>query len=64
MKKEASPKHFYLRNDESDLKGFRVNFETRSDTCQLAGLELFVRESLVFGTKSRLRELLMLSSPI
>ena len=38
----ASPKHFHLRNDKGDLKGFQTNFETlfykylsQSDTCQL-----------------------------
>ena len=24
----ASPKHFHLRNDKGDLKGFQINFET------------------------------------
>ena len=28
LKSDASPKHFHLRNDKGDLKGFRTNFET------------------------------------
>ena len=28
LKREASPKHFHLRNDKGDLKGFQTNFET------------------------------------
>ena len=28
LKRDASPKHFALRNDKGDLKGFQTNFET------------------------------------
>ena len=28
VKQIASPKHFHLRNDKGDLKGFQTNFET------------------------------------
>ena len=28
IERDASPKHFLLRNDKGDLKGFQINFET------------------------------------
>ena len=28
LKRDALPKHFALRNDKGDLKGFQTNFET------------------------------------
>ena len=28
LKRDASPKHFHMRNDKGDLKGFQTNFES------------------------------------
>ena len=46
IKREVSPKYFYLRSDKGDLKGFQTNFEKFFSQESVTIWHISIRESI------------------